>query len=389
MVRYVLHCRFAQLCLTVHLDFQDNQRPHVQPTVELQPEPEDDAQSLAQRRTRRMNRRLPLRFRDSLPQPLLPLPPAEAHPEVHSSEASPPVQTRIQSVWSPIRRMFKTQLNKFGLYRVYCATHLPAHDPDDTYSIEHRPVVLAANQTCRDPENPYYPYPNQNSFRLGEWYWNHGVQKSKESFKELLDIVGGTEYRPEDIRGTNWRAVDCALGGNSGEGQDAEWLDEDDNWRCTPISISVPFHSRCQHPGPKNYLVGDFHHRSLVSIIREKLTDPAHHRLFHYDPYELRWQPPYMEEGVRVYGELFTSETFIQAHQRLQDAPPEPGCDLPRVVTGLMFWSDSTHLSSFGNAKLWPLYLYFGNESKYHRCQPTNNLCTHAAYFQSVCPARS
>ena len=37
-----------------------------------------------------------------------------------------------------------------------------------------------------------------------------------------------------------------------------------------------------------------------------------------------------------------------------------------------MFWSDSTQLTQFGTAKLWPLYVFFGNESKYRRCQPTN-----------------
>ncbi|KAG1857827.1 hypothetical protein F4604DRAFT_1931350 [Suillus subluteus] len=49
-----------------------------------------------------------------------------------------------------------------------------------------------------------------------------------------------------------------------------------------------------------------------------------------------------------------------------------------------MFWSDSTHLTTFGNAKLWPLYMYFGNESKYHCCKPTCNLSNHVAYFQKL-----
>jgi hypothetical protein len=50
-----------------------------------------------------------------------------------------------------------------------------------------------------------------------------------------------------------------------------------------------------------------------------------------------------------------------------------------------MFWSDATHLTAFGNAKLWPCYMFFGNESKYRRCKPSCNLCSHVAYFQTVC----
>ncbi|KIJ10249.1 hypothetical protein PAXINDRAFT_40354, partial [Paxillus involutus ATCC 200175] len=105
---------------------------------------------------------------------------------------------------------------------------------------------------------------------------------------------------------------------------------------------------------------------------------------FHYEPYELRWQPPHKDHDVKVHGELFTSAAFLEAHMELQDSPPEPDCDLPHIIAVLMFWSDSTQLTTFGNTKLWPLYVYFGNESKYQRSQPENNLCCHAAYFQML-----
>jgi hypothetical protein len=49
-----------------------------------------------------------------------------------------------------------------------------------------------------------------------------------------------------------------------------------------------------------------------------------------------------------------------------------------------MFWSDATQLANFGDAKLWPLYMFFGNESKYQRGKPSSNRCEHVAYFESV-----
>ena len=63
-----------------------------------------------------------------------------------------------------------------------------------------------------------------------------------------------------------------------------------------------------------------------------------------------------------------SSEAFIEAHRDLQDSP---GCHLPRIIVGLMFASDGTHLTAFSNAKLWPLYLAIGNESKYRRSKPS------------------
>src|SRR6202043_1749677 len=131
--------------------------------------------------------------------------------------------------------------------------------------------------------------------------------------------------------------------------------------------------------GPKEFIVAGFYHRSIVSVVRERICSPAHHNSFHYEPYDLKWQPANSSVPVSVHGELYTSTAFIQAHTDLQNSPPEPNCNLPRVIVALMFASDATHLTSFGDVKLWPLYLYFGNESKYRRCKPSQNLCCHVA----------
>ncbi|KAG2110219.1 uncharacterized protein F5147DRAFT_772486 [Suillus discolor] len=74
----------------------------------------------------------------------------------------------------------------------------------------------------------------------------------------------------------------------------------------------------------------------------------------------------------------------MDTHCELQESPRELGCDLFCVVITLMFWSDATHLTTFGNVRLWPVYMYFGNESKYRHCKPSCNLSDHVAYFQKL-----
>jgi hypothetical protein len=49
-----------------------------------------------------------------------------------------------------------------------------------------------------------------------------------------------------------------------------------------------------------------------------------------------------------------------------------------------MFASDATMLALFGTAKLWPLYVCFGNDSKYRRAKPSENLSEQVAYFEKV-----
>jgi Plavaka transposase len=54
-----------------------------------------------------------------------------------------------------------------------------------------------------------------------------------------------------------------------------------------------------------------------------------------------------------------------------------------------MLWSDSTHLASFGNASLWPVYLYLGNLLKYWCAKPSSFATHHLAYLPSVCICES
>lgn len=240
-------------------------------------------------------------------------------------------------------------------------------------------------ESCITPS--IYPYPNINSFLLGDWFWHGSIQKSQESFQTLIDIVGSPDFNPADVRHTQWGQINKVLGECAFDSD--EWEDEDAGWLRTPVTISVPIPRQslkktARHTGPQAYTLGHFYHRSIVAVIREKITNPSDGQLFHFEPFEFLWRPSASKKPTRVHSEIYCSSEFLRVHNDLQNSPMEPGCYLPRVVAALMFWSDSTHLTSFGSAKLWPLYMGFGNESKYRRCRPSLSLLNHMAYFEKV-----
>jgi hypothetical protein len=285
---------------------------------------------------------------------------------------------------APSNPVVSTPPNVIGLTRHYFSSTFPTHDLEVDISSSD----LTDGRSGQPQTDSLSPYPNLNSLRLSDWYWNQGM-KSQKDFKALVDIIGSEFFHAKDIQHTPWNKINVALASTS------EWVADDAGWVEAPVNISIPFHQRrmtvkgpAQQICPISYTVCGFRYRRLLSIIEEKLTNKAQHAHFHYQPFELRWMPfrsmSPCEDGFHTYSELYTTDSFIQAHKELSASPPVPGCSLERVIVALMFWSDATHLTSFGDAKLHPVYLFFRNESKYLRSQPSLNLGAHIAYFACV-----
>jgi hypothetical protein len=84
------------------------------------------------------------------------------------------------------------------------------HDPDELVTL-HEMWDASSSTSTQITGSTFGLYPNQSSFLLGEWFWSKGVQKSKRSFKELVDIIGGAEFNPGDLHETNWDCIDRQL----------------------------------------------------------------------------------------------------------------------------------------------------------------------------------
>ncbi|KAG6906052.1 hypothetical protein DXG01_016127 [Tephrocybe rancida] len=257
----------------------------------------------AEKRPQRTHK-MPGRYVDFIPHTAI-LPPPDPTPAVETPQDSQPLT-------------FKSRRSVFGLCKTYFSVGPPDRDPDDNNTLSDlsdyplQPTKGAC--TVSLPKQPsYYPYPNYNSFALGNWYWNHGAQKSQQDFKALLDIIGSPRFKSEDVQSTPWNRINATLGSNDFDHEDQrwEWEDEDAGWRRTRINLDVPFHTRMKNTGTHCTVIGDLYHRSIVSVLKEKLansTDACH---IHYEPYELTWRPSSKAEEMRVYGELYTSPALL------------------------------------------------------------------------------
>ncbi|KAJ2920454.1 hypothetical protein H1R20_g16640, partial [Candolleomyces eurysporus] len=280
---------------------------------------------------------------------------------------------------------FRSRPSAFGVTRQYA---MPPgsrfiHDPDQSITLSDLTDIPSQGTVAWC--HKYGPFSNQSALSLAHWYWK-SPNKSMHDFHDLLQIIKNPTFSIPDVANTGWNAAFRTLGANREDLDDADsaWI-EDDGWKTVPISIDVPFHRRMKNPGTHSYFVGNMRCRSIVSVIKEKLTSQTDQPRFHYYPFSATWKPaPHFPE-TPLYGELYMSPVFREAHEEIQKLHlDDEDCNLERAVVALMFWSDSTSLTSFGSASLWPIYMFFGNESKYRRCKPTERLCNQVAYLESL-----
>jgi Plavaka transposase len=298
--------------------------------------------------------------------------------------------------------------NKFGISRRYFdhPTSIPDQDvtltdltdPIELYDLEAELARLTLNNPDGSPApqaqyskleralDIIYPHPNLSSFLMNNWFYRRGsVQKSKLDRSILVnDVILNPSFDPLEIAPPfNFNALDDLIVSNAG-GIATPEQKLGTGWFKSDATIDVP--ATGQHPRTRWSVPGAYH-RDVTQVIRRLLQSPTSAN-FNYDGFEEWWQPPSTTTPPipkqRVYHNVYTADAFLQAEAALRASEPRDYTGPPRRVIGLMFWSDSTHLTDFGQASLHPIYMAFANQSKADRCQPNKRGLHHVAYMPEV-----
>jgi hypothetical protein len=319
--------------------------------------------------------RLPLPFQDELPANSLPIPivPPEA-----------PL-TAIQQVILHVYDFFRSGINQFHILREY--HHRPSYDPDahvqpDNLANFVTDVPLKESSPAISHPPPPWPFENMSKYLLMNWFHTGGNQKSEGEVNRLVkEVIGAAEFRPADLANFSVHQANQTLD-QSDLGSSHETTPfSSDGWREVSVDIEIPVPSK--NTPPKTFSVPGLHSRSIIQIIKA-VWGSISSAQFHLTPFKRIHINQTTGNETRIYDEVYTSDVWIDAHDKLQKQPNEPGCQLEKVIAGLMFWSDSTHLTSFGTSSVWPVYMYFANLSKYIRAKPNSGACHHVAYIPYV-----
>ncbi|KAL0569737.1 hypothetical protein V5O48_012225 [Marasmius crinis-equi] len=299
--------------------------------------------------------------------------------------------SRLPRVRLIVRDTLRTICNSFGLYREYL--HRPTHDPDSSvhvdelanYHMRGEDKPSSGDDTTNimeddSSEEPPWPFKSMTVYRYMKWLNTGSSSKTYGEADRLARIISSPDFDGNDLVGFRAKRESKRLDDAATNEKSKAYLNE---FKKTSISIDIP--SGQKDSPPQSFTVNDFYYRDLLETITSAFKNPLSLK-FHLSPFKLFHVSADDQEPTRVYSELYNSDSFIQEHDRVQRAelPPGESCRRERVVAALMFWSDATQLANFGDAKLWPIYLFFGNLSKYIRATPSSGACHHIAYIPSL-----
>jgi hypothetical protein len=195
----------------------------------------------------------------------------------------------------------------------------------------------------------------------------------------VKDVMMADDYDPRDLENFSIRRSLRELD----KDEKGKRVTFPDDWIETCVTINIP--TKSKEDDPQLYTIPGFHYRPLTEVIRAAFSD-IQAKAFHLLPFQRFWKDPLDGHQERIFDEFYTSDAWLEAQDSLQKLPKEPGCSLERVIAGLMLFSDATHLANFGTAKAWPLYMYFGNLTKYARSSPLSGACHLVGFLPSVSP---
>jgi hypothetical protein len=289
----------------------------------------------------------------------------EASPSVTSPSG---LSNFLPAKLPPDRATWYTPVDSWGLSRLFFGLPPPTHDPDGPQEQDQTVLPKDCSSQALSGASPsaFFPYPNRSSFELGDWWSKQVSKRSVSGFTELVSILGHPDFNTDELKKANWPAISELLSHGMTTRIDAplpscEWVDNTGgDWKVTRIQLPVPFSTGGKKGRIVEFPAGVLHHRSILSVIKERMVNPKEHAYRHICPYKLLWNVPDTPEGIRLYGELYTSDEFLRLEKAVQNLvlPDETDQPLERVIVALMFWTDATLLANFGTTKLWPCYIW-------------------------------
>jgi hypothetical protein len=307
---------------------------------------------------------------------------------------------REDGMVSEVSQWITTDPDPFGVFRKYSS--IPSHNPDDIDPFEDiAPTSTPPRQALLTEQigsNLHIPSPTHETNPLADSenptedlllsWWFHGSHDGAQSLDQLVKCLTSQYFNQSQLKGFNLRKAVRRFNRSHGFLKTKGMLVPGDSWKTGSVKIRLPCTrvEQREEDAPE-FTVGGLLYRNPVEVITKELQDPDSFERIHLRPFEEWWKPSEFDDPVRIYSDVYTSDAMLEADRELQDsekATPSFGPRLETFAITVGLYSDSTNLTAFSHASLWPMYMFIANESKYFRSKPSSFSAHHIAYLPTV-----
>ena len=109
-----------------------------------------------------------------------------------------------------------------------------------------------------------------------------------------------------------------------------------DGWKAETVTINVPTCRKDPNGNRQPFSIEGFRYRPLTAVIQATFSE-ATFKWFHLTPFKCVWKSLVSGKLQRLYGELYLSDVWNNEHDKVQKQQRTDGCELERVIAGLMF----------------------------------------------------
>ena len=340
--------------------------------------------------------RLPKRYiNDVPPQPPQIEPDTQANPTIR--EPTPEDSQPAALSW------LYTTSNSFGVYHGFYGS-FPSFNPDKQLSLDlqcdspnfsvagaenasERPWWSAFGKSVEEVEADLFAlFSNPSVYRLMNWLYSGSNLKSFTEVDKLVhNVLLAPDFSAEHLRGFRSTREADRLDKHLAEGSDNPFSVKD-GWLEAKLKLPLPCEwvKQTSEREAAKFIVEGVYHRHIMDVIKSVIGSMTAEQ-FHIAPFKSYWQSAEGALPERIYSELYTADAFLEEQQKIGALPQRDGEVYENVIVALMFWSDSTRLAQFGHASLWPVYMYFGNQSKYTRAKPSSFAAHHMSRGSHFC----
>lgn len=301
---------------------------------------------------------------------------------------------------APVTHQITTSRDSFGIFRKYSS--LSSHNPDDIDPFSDMPSVsfdLASaiqppdtgaigsslTVSSRDDPDPFKNSENPTVDLLLSWY-SEGSTDGAISLDHLVNCLRDPHFDISQLEDFSAVSALRQFERKHLNPKSKNALIPGDGWKCGSVTIRVlcVHHPQREEDAPE-FTVDGIWYRDPAEVVTKELMDPGSFDKIHLKPFEEWWCPTEASEPVRVYSEIYTSDAMLQLEKEHEEIPKTTiGPELETFILAALLYSDGTRLAQFGNASLWPVYMFIGNTSKYIRSRPNSFSAHHIAYLPTV-----